>query len=312
MYLLLHEVRSLGIDVELFYTGELRGATDMFRATRRLRKHCAGFDAVHAQYGSACGWITSLAMHPNILTLRGTDLLGVELGSVRRRVRGAVGQLLTYRSLRSYSSVVVVSQQMANFVESRTEHLPISVLPDGLDLNLFSPMNRQDARARLGEPDNKRPWVLAASIHSSNPIKRWPLARATFDVLSHQIAGVELRAISGVSHADMPLWINAADVVLVTSTHEGWPNIVKEGLACNVPFVSTNVSDLHRIATVEPSCQIAEANPTALADALAKTISAGRNANLRRHVESMDVGLIAQKYLAIYEEVCSLPEKVAA
>ena len=110
----------------------------------------------------------------------------------------------------------------------------------------------------------------------------------------------------------MPLWINAADVVLVTSTHEGWPNIVKEGLACNVPFVSTNVSDLHRIATVEPSCQIAEANPTALADALAKTISAGRNANLRRHVESMDVGLIAQKYLAIYEEVCSLPEKVAA
>ena len=86
----------------------------------------------------------------------------------------------------------------------------------------------------------------------------------------------------------------------------------RTGLACNVPFVSTNVSDLHRIATVEPSCQIAEANPTALADALAKTISAGRNANLRRHVESMDVGLIAQKYLAIYEEVCSLPEKVAA
>lgn len=45
-------------------------------------------------------------------------------------------------------------------------------------------------------------------------------------------------------------------IVLCTSTHEGWLNSIKEALACNVPVVLTDVSDLHLITDNEKDCRI--------------------------------------------------------
>lgn len=312
MHLLLQKIRSLGVDVELFYTGQLRGIVDVLRAARRIRNHGRNFDIVHSQYGSACGWASSFATGPKLITLRGTDLLGVESGSIERRVRSSAGRMLTFRSLDSYETIIVVSNHMRNCVEARHQGLTIETIPSGLDLDTFNPVDQGEARKKLGEANNTRPWILAASVLSSNPIKRWPLAKSAFESLQQRIPNVQLKTISGVAHDEMPLWINASDVVLVTSTHEGWPNIVKEGLACNVPFVSTNVSDLHMIADIEPSCQIAPADPIALADAITRTLEAGRTANLRQHVESMDLEVVARKYLSLYEKLASTPRKLAA
>ena len=53
-----------------------------------------------------------------------------------------------------------------------------------------------------------------------------------------------LRVMQGVAYADVPTWINASDVLLLTSLLEGSPTIVKEALACNVPIVSTPAGDV--------------------------------------------------------------------
>jgi teichuronic acid biosynthesis glycosyltransferase TuaC len=48
----------------------------------------------------------------------------------------------------------------------------------------------------------------------------------------------ELHHLRGIEYEQVPIWLNASDVLLVTSHHEGSPTIVKEALACNLPIVS--------------------------------------------------------------------------
>jgi len=71
-----------------------------------------------------------------------------------------------------------------------------------------------------------------------------------------------LLCCKSVPEADLALWYNAADALLVTSHFEGSPKVVVEALACGTPVVATDVGDL----------------PEMLACGVPLTISAGRDA----------------------------------
>ncbi len=179
------------------------------------------------------------------------------------------------------------------------------MLPAGVDLEQFRPIDRAEARRRLGEPGNRAPWVLFSSAAGQrNPVKRARLARAAFDVVRDHYPDAELKLLVDRPHEKVPLWINACNVVLLTSTREGWPNIIKESLACNVPFVSTDVSDLAAIAAVEPRCTVAEATPEALSRGLLAALRSDETSDLRRHVLAMEVGVIANRLKSLYERIC--------
>ena len=69
--------------------------------------------------------------------------------------------------------------------------------------------------------------------------------------------------------------------MLLTSLHEGSPNVIKEALACNVPIVSVDVGDVsERINGVNGS-YIAKANPQDLAGKLRLVVSGERRTNGR-------------------------------
>jgi glycosyltransferase involved in cell wall biosynthesis len=220
---------------------------------------------------------------------------------------------MTRAALRQYERVIVMSQRMRAELATfhRRDHA-VEVLPSGIDLTRFRPIDRQEARRQLGFANDVRPWVLFASLRANNPVKRPKLARAAFDWAQLRRTDLVLKTLHGVPHELVPLWMNAATVLLVTSTREGWPNVVKESLACNMPFVSTDVSDLARIAEVEPSCTVAAAAPDALAEGLLRAIEAPRSDSLRRHVEPMDMETTARRLCAIYEEVLGVRRRQAA
>lgn len=303
MHLLVPELLAVGVNVELHYTGRLRSLRAIARAARTIRRLSHSFDVVHAQYGSGCGWVSSFAKCPKILTLRGSDLYGVETGPVSARLHGAFGRSLTRWTLPSYSHVIVVSQHMRAHVGPFANSIPVDVLPSGIDFRRFQPIDRMEARRRLGLKHDDQPWVLVADVTPNNPVKRRALTTAAFELLKRRLPGARLKVTTGIPHERMPLWVNACNVVLVTSTHEGWPNIVKEALACGVPFVSTDVSDLKAIADAEPSCVVTDPDPERLARGMLDAIEHSPVPALRRHVAWMEVTAIAQRHIEIYERL---------
>ena len=106
------------------------------------------------------------------------------------------------------------------------------MLPCGVDTHRFRPIHRTEARARLGL-DHDRPYLLFQA-DPSRPEKRYDLAEAA--------AGeTPLLALKGVEPAEVPLWVNAANAVLVPSDREGFGLAVLEALACEVPVLATPV-----------------------------------------------------------------------
>ena len=307
MHELCEQMRELGVDVEMRYTGHLRNPLCVLSAIRRLRRTSRTHDLVHAQFGSACGFTTSFAPGRKLLTLRGTDLLGMDTGAWLHLAHGLACRSLTRMSLSCFGVIIVMSRRMRReLIERFAPKAAVEVLPDGIDLEAFQPIDRAEARRRLGEASDDGPWVLFSSVSGTgSPVKRPALARAAFDRFKRAEPRAKFKFLSGQPHERVPLWVNASDVVLLTSTREGWPNIVKEALACNVPFVSTDVSDLHDIAQAEPSCFVADAEPDALAEALQAAVGAGRKADLRRYTVGMDIETVGRRLKAIYEGMLS-------
>jgi teichuronic acid biosynthesis glycosyltransferase TuaC len=303
MYGLARELEQRGVEVRFVHTGALRSPGAFGRAVARLREEVRGCDVVHAQYGSGCGWVASRLPGPRVVTLRGSDWYPLTGGSLSGRLHGLAAHLLTRGALPRYDAVMAVSGRMRDEVQRRTGISNVEVVPSAIDLDEFRPMERARARAALGEPDDGAPWVLFSSVLTDHAVKRGPLAREAVERLRRRLPGVRLKVMTGVPRALVPVFVNACDAVLLTSEHEGWPNIVKEGLACNVPFVSTDVSNLREIADVEPTCFVADADPGLLADALERTLAQPRPDDLRRHVAGMSVARTAERVMGLYSRL---------
>jgi glycosyltransferase involved in cell wall biosynthesis len=101
----------------------------------------------------------------------------------------------------------------------------------------------------------------------------------------------------------MPLLMSAADCLLLTSSIEGSPNVVKEAIQCNLPVVTTRVGDVEEVlAGVEPSW-FCDANPDAVGAALAECLREPRRSNGREASGWLGSEPIARLHLDLYEEL---------
>ena len=147
---------------------------------------------------------------------------------------------------------------------------PIRIIPCGIDLERFQPLDPAEARKKLGWSEQVFHVLFATS--ASDPVKRPWLARAAVDRLVALGLRAELHILSGVPNQDVPVWINASGALLLTSLHEGSPTIVKEALACGLPVVSVDVGDVaERIEGIE-GCYLARAEPDDLAAQLRRVL----------------------------------------
>jgi glycosyltransferase involved in cell wall biosynthesis len=156
------------------------------------------------------------------LTVHGTDVF-------HPRTRVATAAVLPLLDV-----LGAVSAELARRLPGRAARRRALVLPCGVDLERFRPLPRAQARAELGL-DLAQPLLLFPADPSREG-KRYDRAQALA-----QDAGVELFALRGVEPARVPLWVNAANAVLVPSEREGFGLAALEAIACDVPVLATPV-----------------------------------------------------------------------
>ena len=103
----------------------------------------------------------------------------------------------------------------------------------------------------------------------------------------------------------MPVMLNAADCLLVTSFHEGSPNLVKEAMACGLPIVSVPCGDVTERLTTLRVGQVCPFEARALGDALVDYLRAGSRSQGRSALvaQGLDSASVARRLLALFRRV---------
>lgn len=242
-------------------------------------------DLVHAHYG-LCGLLANLQRQvPVVTTFHGSDINNWHL-----RPFSLLAHWLSAHS-------IFVSDALRRKLGANVPHC--SVLPCGVDTTLFAPMDREEARRQLYLPTGQ-PLVLFAGTYA-DPVKNIELARAALEYTPD----ARLIEPRGYSRKQMALLFNAVDLLLVTSHHEGSPQVVKEALACNCPVVSVDVGDVRDMTNGVQGCCIVERDARKLGQAIQNRLNQPLHAHGRQHLldRQLDITHVTETITGIYNTV---------
>jgi glycosyltransferase involved in cell wall biosynthesis len=132
-----------------------------------------------------------------------------------------------------------------------------AVIPCGVDLERFRPIDQAAARQSLGLDVDRR--LVLFGGDPGNPVKDHARFRRVVDRVRDEFE-VQTFSLAGLDQESVPLAYSAADAMLFTSRRgsEGSPGVVKEALAAGLPIVSVDVGDVaERLANVQPGACVA-------------------------------------------------------
>jgi len=249
---------DLGWNVTHSVVDDRTSLSGIARNVRRLRAEiaCSGAELVHAQYGSVTAAVAEAARGtlPLVISFCGEDLLGTPEPGFFWRIRSWASRSIGLVAASRAQSLVVKSENLLSALPTQLR-TRAEIIPNGVDDNVFAPLSQDEARSKLGWSESQSVVLFYAGRSDHKRRKNFPLAEATMIKLRQRHPLARLEILSSAPQADVALKMSAADCLLVTSFHEGSPNVVKEAMACNLPVVTVPCGDVEeRLARVQPGC----------------------------------------------------------
>lgn len=278
------------------------------------------FQVIDAHYfyptGVAATWLGAALDRPVVVTSRGTDLTVLPDYHWPRR--------LMQRAIKRADGLITVSAALRDkLVTLGADPDKVRVLRNGVDLKHFRPLDRAEARARLGLQDAG---AVLLSVGNLVPGKAHDLtirAMAQLPGMTLLIAGRgpeeerlralvtnlgladRVRLLGLVPHDRLPDYYNAADLLVHASEREGMANVLLESLACGTPIVASPIPGMDEVVDPpESGLLMAERTPEALTAAV-KRLLAARPAvqDVRRYAENFDWDATTQGQLELFRAV---------
>ncbi len=304
-------LREEGIFVDVFFINGRDNRLNYFFAVPGLVKKLRSghYDLVHAHhtYCIYVFWIAKLVLGLKtslILTFHEAEAL--KPPELIPRDIDAVSKLVYSKRIKKWAlgrtdCLISVCEDL---IEALNFKRKSTVKPPGVDLQLFRPINKHKCREKLHLPKYKKIVFFPADV--KNPERH---TQKGFDILQRTFALLpedKILLITGgsISHQDVPLYMNASDVVVQTSNFEASPMIIKEAMACNLPIVSTDVGDTKKIIGNTEGCFICRREPEDIAHKITLALDYGKRTNGRKRIGELRLGLqqIAQKIIEVYKD----------
>ena len=269
---------------------------DLRGAIRRMRP-----DVVHAQFGKFNALVAALAAlgrAPLVISFRGTD---INRNTRYSALRSAIGIAASQAAAFLADGLICVSREIRDKVKASSRRACLLV-PTGVDLKTFVAGDRAAARRRLGFGADER--IVLFNSGRNPAVKDPELAAQAFEDARRRIGDARLVVLDGSAAPDeIPHYMNAADVLLVTSRTEGSPTVVQEAMACNLPVVSVDVGDVRERLEGVKDCAVVARCPIALGMALAEVLRAPRRSDGRVHAKALGVDAIAARIAGFYRDL---------
>lgn len=292
------EVFIFGIDDRTSLRGIIRNWQELSQEIHRFSP-----DVLVTYYGTMVAAISALAAGncPLVITFRGSDLLGSSNPGWKWRIRDTIARLLSLYAALAASQIHINGAGLLKALPT-IFHSKAHNIPNGTDASIFQPQDRDSSRRKLGW-DLSAPVILFnAGTGSGKVVKNLPLAEQVAAIVVQFLPETHLEAMSGLNRSEVCLRMNAADCLLITSLHEGSPDLVKEAMACNLPIVSVPCGDIsERLKGVSLS-SIHPYDPTPLAAAVGDVLRSGQRSNGRAQLfdQGLDAHAITQRVLEVY------------
>jgi glycosyltransferase involved in cell wall biosynthesis len=175
------------------------------------------------------------------------------------------------------------------------------IIPNGVDLSRFKPIPKQEARKHINYPEELK--IVLFISKPNRPEKNVELAERAVKALNNNFA--EFKHICNVPNSEIPFYLGAADVLLLTSKWEGSVNVIKEAMACNCPVVTTPVGDTTWVIGDTEGCYLSTFEEGDIAANIEKAFTFGRRTKGRERILKLglDSQNIAERIIGVYNEV---------
>jgi teichuronic acid biosynthesis glycosyltransferase TuaC len=270
---------------------------------------------------------------PTVITAHGGDVtVHLRRGLVRRLGRWALSNA---DHVIAVSSSLKGSLVLAHGIEAEK----VTVIPNGVDATRFAPAPRSEARARLGLhaegskllcvgaiAESKGIAYLLRATHRLRHTSAWPLelilvGEGEYEKATRALVA-KLDTAGAVTFAgkrpndEIPLWMNACDLLVLPSLSEGFGVVLAEAMACGKPVVATTCGGPEDIVTPQTGMLVPPADDIALSEALLEVLTDGERFHpqtIREHaLETYSYERVTSRIMEVYAAIHRRPKRSGA
>ena len=233
-----------------------------------IKKEKITFDLIHAHVAWSAGYVGARLKEkytvPLVLTAHGYDIYSLPF-------KDAAWKKNIEYVLNTADTIITVSRSNLEYIRKLDVETPVHVIPNGFCSHLFLPKDIAECRRVLNLPQDCK---ILLTVGNLAPLKGHKyLISAVNEIMSERgdilciIVGLgresrslqmQIRSLGLEEHVmlvgwkrhdEIPLWMNACDLVILPSLSEGNPTVLPEALSCGKPFVGTRVGGVPEIIT---------------------------------------------------------------
>lgn len=274
---------------------------------KHVRNNINSKTIIHAQYGTvtALTAVLSKKNNPLVISFCGDDVIGTKRSEFLWKLRSIISKNISLLSGIFADQIITKSHNIYNYLPKKQQQKS-TIIPNGVNRDVFYPFSKRDAIQYLKWKQEEKYILFNPSSGNNRFVKNLPLAQEVFSRISEEMENVSFVLIENKSPEEINIMMNAADCLLVTSFHEGSPNIIKEALAVNLPIVSVPCGDVEeRLYKVSNSFTSKDYSAENLSSLVIHILKEGNRSNGREKLESD--GLlgddVAKKIIKVYEKL---------